>query len=68
MFPHLRTLVQELFASEKCVQEFLAGPDEFLEEIPLSAEERVALLRLSGRLKTAVETGALLVSPTGLWP
>lgn len=68
MFPHLQTLVHQLFANEKHLDKFLTDPRGFVREIPLSEEEQGALLRLRGRLISMAETGALLVSPAGLWP
>lgn len=68
MFPHLRTLVHELFADERRLQEFLTGPERFLEGTPLSEEERGALHSLRRRLTSMAENGTLLVSPTGIWP
>jgi len=68
MFPHLRTIVHELFANERHLQAFLTDPEGFLRGIPLSAAERGALLRLPGRLSSTAETGALLVNPAGIWP
>ncbi len=68
MFPHLRTVVHELFANEKRLRDFLIDPDGCLAGMPLSAAERGALLRLRGRLSNMAGTGALLVNPAGIWP
>ncbi len=68
MFPHLRTIVHELFANERRRQAFLTDPEGLLGGMSLSAEERGALLRLHGRLSSMAETGALLVNPAGIWP
>jgi len=68
MFPQLRTVVHELFANERRLREFMVDPDGFLAGMPLSADERGALLRLRGRISNMAETGALLVNPAGIWP
>ena len=68
MFPHLRSLVQELFGNERSLQTFLADPDAFIRGMSVSAEEQGALLRLGERLASLAETGVMIVSPAGIWP
>ncbi|HEX6506115.1 MAG TPA: hypothetical protein VF221_00635 [Chloroflexota bacterium] len=65
---HLKTLIRRLFESESQLHAFLSSPERMLADVPISPQERRAVLRLRGELAASGGGAGSARFDTITWP